>query len=66
MEEGDSDEIIRSPGYIARARGVMQLAKDTGPARESFYRALFAGVKPRFDTIMRVTNAPGLKLTIAT
>lgn len=66
MEDGDPDEIICSLGHIARARGMMQLAQDTGLARESLYRALSDGAKPRFDTIMRVTNALGLKLTVAT
>lgn len=65
MEEGDPDEIVRALGYIAKARGMMQLAKDTGLARESLYRALSEGAKPRFDTIMRVTKALGLKLTVA-
>lgn len=65
MEDGDSDEIIRALGHIARARGMMQLANDTGLARESLYRALSDGAKPRFDTIMRVTKALGLKLTVA-
>lgn len=65
MEDGDSDEIIRALGHIAKARGMMKLANDTGLARESLYRALSEGAKPRFDTIMRVTQALGLKLTIA-
>ena len=65
MEDGDADEIIRALGHIARARGMMQLAKDTGLARESLYRALSDGAKPRFDTILRVTKALGLKLTAA-
>lgn len=65
MEEGDPDEIVRALGYIAKARGMMQLAKDTGLARESLYRAFSEGAKPRFDTIMRVTKALGLKLTVA-
>ena len=42
-----------------------QLAKDTGLGRESLYKALSEGSKPRFDTIMRVTKALGLTLTVA-
>lgn len=64
MEDGDSDEIIRALGYIARARGMMQLAKDTGLARESLYKSLSEGAKPRFETIMKVIHALGLKLTV--
>lgn len=65
MEDGDPAEIVRALGYIARARGMMQLAKDTGLAREGLYRALSDGAKPRFETIMKVTKALGLKLTTA-
>lgn len=65
IEDGDSEEIVIALGHIARARGMMQLAKDTGLARESLYKSLSEGAKPRFDTIMRVTKALGLKLTVA-
>lgn len=65
MEDGDPDEIVRALGHIARARGMAQLAKDSGLGRESLYKALSEGSKPRFETIMRVTKALGLTLTVA-
>ena len=65
MEDGDPDEIIRALGHIARARGMAQLAKDTGLGRESLYKTFSEGSKPRFETIMRVTKALGLTLTAA-
>jgi probable addiction module antidote protein len=65
VEDGDPDEIVRALGHIARARGMTQLAKDAGLGRESLYKALSEGSKPRFDTIMRVTKALGLTLTVA-
>ena len=65
MEDGDPDEVIRALGHIARARGMAQLAKDTGLGRESLYKTFSEGSKPRFDTIMRVTKALGLTLTVA-
>ncbi len=65
MENGDPDEIIRALGHIARARGMAQLAKDTGLGRESLYKTFSEGSKPRFETIMRVTKALGLTLTVA-
>jgi probable addiction module antidote protein len=57
FEDGDSDEIIRALGHVARARGVAQLAKDSGLGRENLYNALKPGAKPRFDTILRVCRA---------
>jgi len=60
--DGDTDEIIRALGYVARARGMAQLAKDSGLGRENLYNALKPGAKPRFDTILRVCRALGVTL----
>jgi probable addiction module antidote protein len=60
--DGDSDEIVRALGYVARARGMAQLAKDSGLGRENLYNALKPGAKPRFDTVLRVVRALGVKL----
>ncbi|MEN9377510.1 MAG: hypothetical protein RL710_2667 [Pseudomonadota bacterium] len=60
--DGDSDEIIRALGYVARARGMAQLAKDSGLGRENLYNALRPGAKPRFDTVLRVCRALGVQL----
>lgn len=65
LEDGDTDEIIRAIGYVARARGMAQLARDTGLGRESLYKALAPGAAPRFDTILKVTRALGLRMTVA-
>lgn len=60
--DGDADEIIRALGYVARARGMAQVAKDSGLGRENLYNALKPGAKPRFDTILRVCRALGVPL----
>lgn len=60
--DGDADEILRALGYVARARGMAQLAKDSGLGRENLYNALRPGAKPRFDTILRVCRALGVQL----
>lgn len=62
LEDGDSDELIRALGYIAKARGMAQLAKDTGLGRESLYKALAPGAKPRCDTVLKVIKALGVRL----
>lgn len=62
LEEGDTDEVIRALGYIAKAKGMTMIAKESGLGRESLYQALTPGSKPRFDTIMRVIKAMGIKL----
>jgi len=60
MRDGDSEEIIRALGCIARARGIAELAKKTGLGRESLYKTFAPGSKPRFDTILKVIRALGL------
>jgi probable addiction module antidote protein len=66
LETGDSDLLLMALGDVARARGMAQVAKDTGLGRESLYKALAPGAKPRFDTIIKVARALGVKLTAQT
>ena len=37
--------------------------KDTGLGRESLYKALKPGAKPRYDTILKLLHALGVKLS---
>lgn len=53
LADGDSDEVLRSFGHIARARGKSQVAKAFG-----------AGAKPRFDTVLKVIRALGIDLKV--
>ena len=62
LADGDSDELLSAIGHIAKAKGMAQVAKDAGLGRESLYKALAPGAKPRFDTILRVARALGLTL----
>lgn len=48
-------------GDIARARGMSQVAKDSGIAREALYKTLRPGSDPRFETIRRVCAALGVR-----
>lgn len=52
--------IAKALGTIARARGMAQLAKDTGLGRESLYKALSGEGNPSFSTILKVTHVLGL------
>jgi len=64
LEEGDAGLLAAALGDIAKARGMSDIAHDSGIAREALYKALRADAQPRFDTIARVLGAIGLKLTI--
>ena len=62
-EAGDDPAFIaKALGNIARARGMTQLARDTGLGREGLYKALSTEGNPSFATILKVINALGLRL----
>lgn len=62
-EAGDDPSFIaKALGDIARARGMTQLARDTGLAREGLYKALSGQGNPEFATILKVVKALGLQL----
>lgn len=64
MEEAGDDAafIAAALGDIARAKGMTQLAKETGLGRESLYKALSGEGNPSFGTILKVMHALGIKL----
>ena len=64
LEENDPAALAGALGTIARARGMTDIAKAAGLGRESLYKALRADADPRFDTIQRVCNALGVRLTV--
>lgn len=66
LEEGEPSLVAAALGDIARARGMTQLARDTGLGRESLYKALSPNGNPEFATIMKVVQALGLRLHAST
>jgi probable addiction module antidote protein len=62
LSDGDTDELLEAIGNIAKAKGMTQIAKDTGLGRESLYKTFGSGTKPRFETVMKVLNSFGVKL----
>jgi probable addiction module antidote protein len=64
LEDGDNAELIRALGHIAKAKGMATVARESGLGRESLYKALSEGSQPRFDTISKVINALGLKMSV--
>ena len=68
MDESDSDPalVVAALGEIARARGMMQLARDTGLTREGLYKALSPEGNPSFASILKVCKALGVKLSAQT
>ena len=67
IEEADGDAafIAKALGDIARAKGMTQVAKDSGLTRESLYKSLSGERSPGFDTMLKVIAALGLSLHAA-
>ena len=63
LEANEPDLLLMALSDVARAKGMAQVAKDAGLGRESLYKALAPGAKPRFETIMKVARALGVKFT---
>jgi probable addiction module antidote protein len=64
LEESDGDAafIAKALGDIARAKGMSQVARDSGLSRESLYKALSGDRSPDFETVLKVVSALGIKL----
>ena len=65
LEDGDTSVIAAALGDIARAKGMTQLAKETGITRDGLYKALSPTGNPSFDTVQKVVKAFGLRLDVA-
>ena len=64
LEDGDPAELGAALGAIARARGMSDLARDTGLSREGLYKSLSGERAPSTDTLFKVIKALGFKLTL--
>jgi probable addiction module antidote protein len=62
LADGDTDELLVALGHIARAKGMTEIAKKTGLGRESLYKTFQEGTKPKFETIVKVLDAFGVRL----
>lgn len=65
LEAGDPSLFTAALGDIARAKGMSDLARETGLGRESLYKALSPDGNPEFATILKVVHSLGLKLHAA-
>jgi probable addiction module antidote protein len=63
-EDPKPEVFLAALGDVAKARGIAQIAKDSGLGRESLYKTLSAGAHPRFETINLVLHALGVKFSV--
>jgi probable addiction module antidote protein len=62
LQDGDASLVAAALGDIARAKGMTEIARETGLGRESLYKALSADGNPGLATVLRVVRALGLQL----
>lgn len=64
LEEGGPELFLLGLGDVIKAKGIAQLAKDTGLSREGLYKTFAPGRHPQFDTVWKITQALGLTVSI--
>ena len=62
LEDENPDVFLAAISDVAKARGMSRLAKDSGLGRESLYKALSPGAKPRYDTVLKLLRSLGIEL----
>ena len=64
LEDPDPDAFLAAVSDVAKARGMTDVAAHAGLGRESLYKALRPGARPRFDTVRRLLTALGVRLDV--
>ena len=64
LEEGGPELFFVGLGDVIKAKGITQIAKETGLSREGLYKTFEPGRQPQFDTIWKITRALGLNVSI--
>lgn len=60
----DPSAVPQALGIIARSQNMSELARRVGMSRDGLYKALSAGGNPTWSTILKVTNALGLRFEL--
>ena len=66
LEDRNTDVFLHAVADVAKARGISKVTKDTGLGRKSLYKALAPGANIRYDTVRKVLDSLGVKLTVTT
>ncbi len=65
LEDPNPDVFLTAVGQVAKARGMAEIAREAGLGRESLYKALLPGAKPRYDTVLKVLHSLGVKIVVS-
>jgi probable addiction module antidote protein len=64
LEDPNPDLFLLAVANVAKARGMAKMAKESGLGRESLYKALAPGAKPRYETVRKLMDSLGMRLTV--
>ena len=64
LEENDPDFLLRIIGYIARSKGMAQLAKELNLDRKGLYKSFSPDGNPSFKTVFKLLDLLDLRLKI--
>jgi probable addiction module antidote protein len=62
LEDPNPDVFLMAVADVAKAKGMSGISGATGLGRESLYKAFAPGAKPRYDTVLKVLRALGMRL----
>jgi probable addiction module antidote protein len=62
LDDGDMNEFLKALSYIAKAKGMSEVSKESGLSRPSLYKMLSSDAKPRFETVLKVLETLDIKL----
>ncbi len=65
LGDPNPDVFLMAVADVAKASGMTHVASQSGLGRESLYKALGPGAKPRYDTVLKVLKALGIQLHAA-
>jgi probable addiction module antidote protein len=65
LEDPNPEVFLLAVANVSKARGIAKVAQDSGLGRESLYKALAPGAKPRYETVRKLMDALGMKLMVA-
>ena len=64
LEEEDPNVFLAALGHVAKARGMSAIAASTGLGRESLYKSMAPGAKPRYETVLKILRGLGVQISL--
>lgn len=66
LRDSDPARFLEALATVAKSYGITRLARESGLGRESLYKSLRPGANPRYQTVLKIFSALGLKINFDT